>query len=211
MTSVFYPPAGDRNIIALVKKTIASGGVAAIPTDTCYGLATDSTNLAAIERLYKIKRRPIEKAISCIFRDVSEAAQWAEIDFSQRKILEKYLPGFFTFLLKPTHAYPLKSGLVGVRVPDFNFTRKLSLALGFPYTATSANISGLPACYSKDEFLGQVGDKAGGGVEKTDVCLPDLFVDAGVLPRVSPSTVVDLTVKPLRVLRQGGGEFIEKG
>jgi L-threonylcarbamoyladenylate synthase len=179
---------------------IANGGVVVFPSDSCYGLAADPRNSAAMEKLYLIKNRPAEKAVSCIFRSIDTIAEWAELSPAIITLLEMHLPGPFTFLLEPKLAYPLFSedALVGARIPDHPFTQALSEAVG-PYTATSANRSGEPSTYSIDELQSQL---AGGE-------LPDLLLDAGVLPAVAPSTVVDLTVSPPTIVRQGSGLFKE--
>jgi L-threonylcarbamoyladenylate synthase len=174
---------------------IAAGRVVAFPSDTCYGLAVDPTNPAAMRKLYQIKARPQEKAVSCVFRSIDAIGEWAELIAELRAVLKNNLPGSFTFLLKPTGAYPL-DGLVGARIPDHPFTQALSEAIG-QFTATSANRSGEPPCYSIGEMLAQLKNGE----------LPDLTIDIGLLSVVPPSTVVNLTTSPPTIVRQGGGVF----
>ena len=188
----------NSTAIKAAASCIAAGGVVVFPSDTCYGLAADPTNPAAMKKLYRIKGRPREKAVSCIFSSVDAIEQWALLTPETRRILEMRLPGAFTFLLKPHAAYPIRDedARVGARIPDNRFTQLLADAAG-PYTATSANRSGEPSCYEVDDLLKQLGASES----------PDLVLDAGTLPSVPPSTVINLTTSPPAIVRQGSGVF----
>ena len=176
-----------------IAQSLRAGGVVVIPTDTCYGFAADPMNARAMGKLFAIKQRPPEKSGSLIFASIDKMKAWAEISPAQELLLEKNLPGPFTFLLESTRAYPL-AGAVGARIPDFSFTKRLSGEFDAPYTATSANISGNPSLYDSKEIAHTF---TGVTVE------PDLMLACGVLPYHAPSAVVDLRNDQIQIVRHG--------
>jgi len=132
------------------------------------------------------------------------------------KILQKYLPGPYTFLLKPkvnTKLAPQlldkEKGTLGVRIPDHSFTLKLANVFQKPYTATSANISGLPGAKTPEEVennLLKPTKKSRGVSIQPPPRWKVIFIDAGALTGI-PSTVIDLTKNPPEVVRRGAGEW----
>lgn len=188
---------GYKDELTMISEHIRSGKTVVFPTETCYGIAIDPTNQAAIDNLYKIKNRPHDKNISFIFKDIKQASMLAKINEQQEQILNKNLPGPFTFILESKADCPIKQFTIGVRIPNFGFTRNLSNKLNIPYSATSANISGMPSCYKIEDFIDQI--------KSINGFYPDLIVDAGELPENKPSTVVDITKPSPLIIRQGDG------
>lgn len=188
----------DEKIVASAAKIIKGGGVVVFPTDTCYGLATNPNKSDAVERLYKIKGRLAEKSISCIFQDLNQISSWANLEHFQKERLKKNLPGPFTFIIKANQNYPLKGETIGIRLPDDKLTKALSQELDFPYTATSANISGQEPAYNLDEILNQF---------EGQIYQPDLVINAGPLLKGLLSTVVDITGYKPKIIRQGSGKL----
>ncbi len=186
----------DEAAVTEAASVLKGGGVVLFPSDTCYGLAVDALEPNALDRLYAMKMRPREKAVSCIFASIDAIAEYALVEREAREILERNLPGPFTFLLPARPDSPLPFLLIGARIPDCPLTQTLAHALGAPYTATSANISGRESCYDVKEFLHQY---ALAGLRD----LPDLALDAGDLPRIPPSTVIDLSRGKPRTVRSG--------
>ena len=113
--------------------------------------------------------------------------------------MKKFLPGPLTLIFRRRPAIPstVAGGLetLGIRIPNCPVTSQLSSLVDFPYTATSANPSAGATPYSVSEVLSQF---EGDLVQKID-----LILDAGVLPRVLPSTLVDLSTQPPQILREG--------
>ena len=177
---------------------IINGEVGVISTDTCYGLATNPNIKSAIEKVYQIKNRDLEKQISCIYKNLDQIKFWSNLTTNQEKILKDNLPGAFTFVLTPNINYPLEGETAGIRIPDNEFIKQLSQALDIPYTSTSANLAGQPSCYSIEEFLGQLKDHP---------FKPDFIVDAGKLPYQEPSTVIDIRTSEPKILREGSGKL----
>ena len=179
-------------------ETIKNGGVVVYPTDTIYGLGVNALNPEAISRLFKIKRRPSEKAVPVIVNDVEMARKIAYIDYRKNETLKKIWPSPVTIILQKKDTVPdILTGTkdtIGIRIPDSKLARILVSSLGAPITATSANISGEEPSLDIQKIIdrfNQVNDK------------PDLILDAGILPPSEPSTVLDLSGQKPKILRIG--------
>lgn len=180
---------------------LKSGGMIVYPTDTVYGLAVDAFNVEAIGKLFVLKKRS-QKPLPIIVPDMAEVKRVSYIEASYEKIAKKYWPGAITFVLPKKDIVPnaLTLGLptVGIRIPDSPVAVLLAKLLGRPITSTSANLSGEKVCTTIDEVMRQF---------RTSPTLPDFFLDAGELADLPPSTVVDLSGKKPKVLREGPVKF----
>jgi L-threonylcarbamoyladenylate synthase len=174
---------------------IATGGVVAYPTDTLYGLAVDPRSQAAVDRLFALKNRPVDRAIPLIAgraETVRAAVHWtARAD----RLAAACWPGPLTLVLHATAGLaPAILGLdgsVAIRVPDSAVARALADAAGGLVTATSANASGEQP--TADPAV--VAALGGRGL--------DVLLDAGASPGGVPSTIVDLTAPTPRLVRAG--------
>lgn len=188
----------DREIIKESAEVIKNGGVVIFPTDTVYGIAVNALDGAAIRKLFRIKNRSGAKPVSIIVKDVKTARHYAAISKKAEEVLNKFLPGPFTVILRKKEKLPeiLTAGTdtIGLRIPKCGFTELLSRELEIPYTATSANISGQPPT-GKIEVIRKIFSKS--------EFLPDLIVDAGDLPESEASAVIDLTAQKPKILRTG--------
>src|SRR3989344_7445115 len=98
----------SKNVLNKAVKIIKNGGVVVCPTDTVYGFLADATNKKAVEKIYKIKKRPKSKFLPIFVKDLKTAKEIAEINKDQVKILTlrlrsgqgKFWPGKYTFILK---------------------------------------------------------------------------------------------------------------
>lgn len=174
-----------------LKKTaqaIKGGKVVICPTDTVYGLLCDAVNKKAVDKLFKIKKRPKEKQIPIFVKDIRMAKKLAKISKEQEKFLKTVWPGKTTVVLRKKN----QKGTIGLRIPKHKFVLDLMRRLGRSLTGTSANISGRPASTKIKEVLRQF---------RSQECQPDLVVDTGNLPRSKPSIVIDLTIWPPKILR----------
>ena len=103
-------------------ETLSEGGVIIYPTDTIYGLGCDITNKSAIERIQRIKQRDAKKPMSFVCADVADISTYAHVSKFAFRILQRLLPGPFTFILPATKETPRvlrsKQKTVGVRIPD---------------------------------------------------------------------------------------------
>lgn len=180
--------------IDAARQTLEGGGLVAFPTDTVYGVGASAYNVLAIERIFRAKRRPREKAIPLLIAGVEKLPHVAaEVSDSAHLLGERYWPGALTLVLAMHPGLPEAislSGTVGVRVPDHPVALALLGAYG-TLAVTSANISGMPEARTAsqvEEALGQA---------------LDLILDGGRTPGGVPSTVVDLTQQPPKLLREG--------
>ncbi|HYZ80545.1 MAG TPA: Sua5/YciO/YrdC/YwlC family protein [Solirubrobacteraceae bacterium] len=157
------------------------GGVAVFPADTVYGLACDVHNRVAVERLYRFKRRRLDKPSAVMFFDVELAlAALPELGERTRAALRRLLPGPVTVLLpNPEGRFPLACGddvtTLGLRVPVVPLLEGVS----WPVLQSSANLAGGPDA----RRLSDVPELLRRGA--------DLLIDGGDLPG-TPSTVVDM-------------------
>lgn len=188
--------------IKQITNALKSGKVVILPTDTSYGLCADAFNTQAIEKIFNIKQRSRHKPISVFMRDIKMIKEITWVQPKEEKFLRRYLPGSFTFVLNRKEILPgllnLEKDTIGIRIPSSIMIKNIMREIDFPITATSANISGEGSLYSVKQLI-----------EKFDqqTVKPDLIVDAGKLPRVKSSTIVDLTSNPPQILREGPVAF----
>lgn len=185
-------------IIDHAVQVLARGGTAVIPTDTLYGLACNALDASAVGRVFDIKHRSYMKALPMLVRDIHWARELAYITPEQERIITQLWPGKVTFVLARRPIVPaIMAGggsTVGVRAPSHPFVQELLRHLGYPIAGTSANLSGVEST-SDAQVIAESFSK--------NMPQPDLVVDAGTLPHSEPSTVVDLSGRMPRILRQG--------
>ncbi|MDO8503728.1 MAG: L-threonylcarbamoyladenylate synthase [bacterium] len=182
-------------IIKLAAEVLKSGGLVIYPTDTAYGLGANALSEQAIKKMYEAKGRDFSKPTHVVVQDWIMLKAIAEENPEAKILFESFVPGPLTIILKKKPIIPafLTANLstIGVRIPNLKLTKALSKEVNFPYTTSSANLSGGRTPYTANEAIEQIGQYV------------DLVLDAGELPRVSPSTIVDTTYTPLRILREG--------
>lgn len=193
-----HPDEPEPELIDRVVASLNAGSVAALPTDTFYGLAVDPVNLSAVERIYEIKTRARHKPLSLLIADTAHAYELARtLDTAFDRLAERFWPGPLTIVVKAGTRLPLRvtanTGNVALRVPEAPIARAVAQRLGVPITATSANLIGRPECTSAWAVMDQLGDQ-----------LP-LIVDGGPTARSVPTTIVDLSAggKNWAILREG--------
>ena len=177
-------------------KVIEAGGVIAYPTDTFYGLGADPRDLRAVSKVFAIKGREADQPILLLLHDRSEVAAWTSaVTGSAERLMDKFWPGPLTlvFTARPGVFRELTggTGTIGLRVPGSDVTRALLRRVGKALTGTSANRSGSTSPRTADEVMGELGDRI------------DLVLDCGALAADRPSTVVDVTAEPPRIIRMG--------
>jgi L-threonylcarbamoyladenylate synthase len=163
------------------ERCMSVGGVAVFPADTVYGLACDVHNRVAVERLYRLKRRRLDKPSAVMFfdRDLALAAL-PELGARTRSALERLLPGAVTVLLpNPQGRFPLACGedpsAFGLRVPVVPGLE----GVAWPVLQSSANLAGGEDARVLDQVPESIRRAA------------DLVLDGGERPG-APSTVIDL-------------------
>jgi len=177
-------------------EVIKAGGVIAYPTDTFYGLGADPRNISAVSRVFAIKGRGADQPILLLLRDRTEVTAWTSvITPSAVRLMDRFWPGPLTLVFKARpDVFPELTGgtgTIGLRVPGSEVTRALLGRAGNALTGTSANRSGSTSPRTPDEVMRELGGRV------------DLILDGGVSAADSPSTVVDVTAEPPRIIRMG--------
>ena len=186
------------DVIAEACRVLRLGGAVIYPTDTIYGLGANACDSLAVDQIFKIKKRSYSKPLPIIARNIKWVEALAFLNTKTRKAVESVWPGAVTVVLldrnQVSSLVTAGGSSVGVRIPDFVFTDRLLGRFGYPLTATSANISGEEATNDVNKIVTRF---------ESSTCLPNLIIDAGILPKSKPSTVVDLTSGLPKVLRVG--------
>lgn len=165
---------------------LARGGLVIIPTETVYGIAANALNKQAVEKLSEIKKRPKDKPFSLHIDEKIKIEHFAkDIPISAYKLINKFWPGPLTVVLQAKDG-----GTIGIRMPDNEVALRIISLAKVPVVCPSANLSGKNPPVSFEEAIKDLNG------------LVDLAVDAGETKLKTESTVVDLTVEPLRVLRE---------
>lgn len=185
-----------RTAVNKAADCLLAGGVVAFPTETFYGLAVDIRNEGAIKRLFSIKKRPFTRPILILIPSLDAFDQYVgHIPPVAHRLMEAFWPGGLTMVLEAGQAVsPLLTGgtgKIGIRFSSHPVATALARAIDAPISGTSANISNEPACRIAQEVFNYFGK----GV--------DLILDERETLGQVGSTVLDVTVYPLRVLREG--------
>jgi len=188
--------APDLESIGRAASVLRAGGVAAIPTDTLYGLAANPFDVAAINKLFTIKRRDLEKAIPLVAADMAQVeASIGVLPALGARLARAFWPGPLTLVVRAPETLAVEvtggTGTVGVRVPACEVTRALCAAARLPLTATSANISGEPPTNLPETVAASLGARL------------DVLLDSGPTAGGPPSTIVDVTGPEPRLIRAG--------
>ena len=175
---------------------LRNGGVVGIPTDTVYGVAANALDEKAVDKVFDLKGREDTSPIPVLIGQVEDLYRYGrEIPDEAIELARAFWPGQMTIVVPKADIIPsvVSGGLdtVGLRIADHPVPRELVSALGVPITATSANISGTDSLSSAKSVLEQLGHSL------------DMVFDGGELPPSKPSTVVDASVSPPRILREG--------
>lgn len=178
---------------------LKQGKVLAAPTDTVYGLIANAKNEQAIERVFTIKGRGLEKALPVFISSFVMLDEVAFVsDLRVKEFLSRVWPGKVTCVLPSRGWMPFgvrEGGLtIGVRMPDYRLILKIMEKFGGPVTGTSANLSGRNSLSSAEEVAAEFRRVPFG---------PDYLLDVGDLPESRSSTVVDCTIWPPKMLREG--------
>ncbi|MEE1128879.1 MAG: L-threonylcarbamoyladenylate synthase [Methanobrevibacter sp.] len=182
----------DEKVIDEAIEVLSNGGVVLYPTDTVYGLGANIFNNDAVRRVFEIKQRSLLKPLSILVSDIRAIDLVARVSIHQKEIINDYLPGPYTFILKKENVVPrvITSGstYVGVRVPNNTISRRLASL--FPITTTSANISDEEVLSNPTEILEQLD------------CDVDLVIDVGDLKSNHASMIVDLSKTVPKIIRR---------
>ncbi|MCO4815012.1 MAG: threonylcarbamoyl-AMP synthase [Flavobacteriales bacterium] len=193
----------DNRLIDQIVEILKKGGLIIFPTDTVYAVGCDLSNKKALNHLSALKGVKLKKAkFSIICHDLSSASNFVKhIDRPTFKILNKVLPGPFTFILTATNEIPRRFDTnrkeIGIRIPDNDIILKIVERLGNPIATTSLHDE---EDKLKDYFIDP--DVI---YERFDKRV-DLIIDGG-LGKLEASTVIDFTSGSPEIIRQGIGDL----
>lgn len=181
---------------------LEAGEVIAYPTDTVYGLGCDLFSKKAVDRLYQIKGLDRSQMLAFVCQDLADVSKYAIVQNDVYRLLKKYLPGPYCFILESTREVPRviqsKRKTVGVRIPNHPVALAICKELGRPIISSTASRHGEPGNPDPNDI---------------DDIFPGLalVLDAGP-GGTEPTSVVDLTTNPPQVVRRGAGDvsFFER-
>ncbi len=189
-------PANLQKVAAALRR----GAVVAMPTETAYGLIADSSNQKAVTKIYAIKGRKPDKPLPLICSSFFQVEKFFYLPNIMRELARRFWPGPLSLQLKIKKArgkkiaVPTWQGTLVVRVSADDTLRYLARRLGYPLTATSANVSGKGELYDSAAVVKQFSQRR---------VRPDIIWQAGKIPRRKPSTIVALQDGKLKILREG--------
>ena len=186
----------DIKVVEYAAEILKRGGLVVYPTDTAYGLGGNALNMETIKKVYETKGREFNKPTHIIVNDWKMIKRISHPNRNAKLLFDKFLPGPLTIILNKKKVVPniltSNKNTVGVRIPDCKITRLISSLIDFPYTTPSANKSGGTTPYSAEDVIREL-----------DLKKVDLIIDCGSLPKNRPSTMIDLTTMPVKILREG--------
>lgn len=182
-------------------KVVKNGGLIVYPTDTVYGLGCDPFNVRAVERVFKVKGERKEKPLPILASDIKFIEKIAYINEKAKKIAEKYWPGPLTLVVpkKPVLPNIVTCGLasVGVRIPNHTVAIQFISFCDGLLVGTSANKTGEKSPKTAREANKQLGEQV------------DIVLDEGPTPLGQESSIIDLTSKKPKMLREGPIKLVE--
>ena len=189
----------DPRVVQEIVNVLEEEGLVALPTDTVYGLAADIFSGAALERLVDLKARPHDKPIPIFISSIDDLGKIAlGVPEEAGRLAQRFWPGPLTLILNASaqisEAITAGTGTVGVRIPNLALIDLILKALDRPITGTSANKSGGANPVRPKDVVKGLRNQF------------DLLVDGGETGSNIPSTVLDCTQFPLRIIRTGAVE-----
>jgi tRNA threonylcarbamoyl adenosine modification protein (Sua5/YciO/YrdC/YwlC family) len=197
---VVHPTHPQKRLLAQAADIVRDGGVIVYPTDSTYALGCHIGDKHALDRIRAIRRLDKLHHFTLVCRDLKELSIYARVDNTSYRILKHYTPGPFTFLLHASREVPRrlvhpKRRSIGIRVPDHAIAQALLEALGEPLMSTSLILP------NDQEALSDPND-----IRERLASQVELIIDGGS-GGLTATSVVDLTVSPPEVVRQGLGAF----
>ena len=196
MPILFYSQESAETIFSQALRIINQGGIIDYPTESFYALGVLATDKNAVRRLFELKKRPSDKPLPLIVGNKDTLLTVAKNIPDQAEIfILKYWPGALTLIFHAQDTVPPmitgNTEKVAVRIPGKSLALDLVKSLKMAVTATSANISSTPPAVDAESVKKYFGDRI------------DLIIDGGTAPGGRPSTILDVTVTPPIVLREG--------
>ena len=188
-------PSAEERSVKTASAILNGGGVIVYPTETLYGIGSLATKNSSIRKIFEIKKRGAGKPLLTLVKDSAMIRKFFEIREDHIQLYEKCKGSPLTIILNQKFSFPDElsagTGKVGVRISSNEFVTKLFEHIDVPLVSTSANISDEDNIRSIREIIDQFNHKV------------DLIIDSGNLPVSKGSTILDLTVNPPVIIREG--------
>jgi tRNA threonylcarbamoyl adenosine modification protein (Sua5/YciO/YrdC/YwlC family) len=198
-----HPQTPQIRRIDEIVAALKNGAVMLYPTDTVYAIGCDLNSKTAVDRVRKIKRMSNDKPLTFLCQSLSNISEYAIVSDPAYRLMKHLIPGTYTFILPATKLVPKlvqdpKRKTTGIRVPKHTMCQVLLETLGNPVISASAHIQA------------EDGDEPIEGVEKAVLFdrldkLVDIIIDDGSEPGMESSTILDMTIDPPEVIREGLG------
>ena len=186
----------NKKILKKTVKSLNQGNIIGLPTETVYGLAGNAYSKKAINKIFKLKKRPIKNPLIIHYHSIKRAYEDVIFNDNFFSLYRKYCPGPITFVLKKKEKSRINNlatadlDTVAIRFPNHNLIRSILKVINFPLAMPSANISSYLSPVSAYDVFDEFKKKL------------DIIINGGQSKIGIESTVVDLTSKP-RILRPG--------
>ncbi len=195
-----YDKNNSADLIDSVVAVLNKGGVIIYPTDTMYAIGCSIQSQQAVNRICEIRQiKPTKNRFSFICADLSAISNFAKVSDFAFKLLKRYLPGAYTFVLPASSKVPSvlvqSKKTVGIRIPAYAPILEIVKQLGHPLLTSSLPTEGFDIEDYTDPSL--IAEQYGNQV--------DLILDGGV-GGLTPSTVIDLQDDVIDIIREGAGD-----
>jgi L-threonylcarbamoyladenylate synthase len=176
---------------------LQEGKLISFPSETVYALACDARNSEAVKKVFEAKGRSEEKRLAIMCASLNQAKTIGHFSNTALALATQHWPGALTLVVPVVQGHGLapevyQSGnSIAIRIPAHPMALALVEAFGAPVVATSANLSGEPPALTAGEVHAALGTKV--------ACV----LDGGAATIGQASTIIDTTVTPFRVVRQG--------
>ena len=186
----------EDSVIQQAATVIKQGGIIVFPTRCLYGLGADAFNADAVQRIFQLKQRSLQKPILILIgRRTQLNTLVSNVSTTASRIMDEFWPGRVTLVFEAADIVPhyltAGTGKIGIRLSGHPVAAALCQSLGVALTGTSANISGNPGCHCIDDLNPQLARQL------------DAVLNAGTLKGGTGSTVVDVTGAKPEILREG--------
>ena len=197
-----HPISPQVRLIRQAADIVRQGGVIAYPTDSCYALGWHLGDKTALERVRRIRRADRQHHFTLVCADLAQVGRFARLETWQFRLLKACLPGPYTFLLRASREIPRrlqheKRRTIGVRIPDHPVPELLLRELGDPLMSSTLILP------EEDTHLPLTSGREIQARLEHEI---DAVLDGGDCGIV-PTTVVDLSVTPPLVVREGRGSI----
>lgn len=193
-----HPDNPQARLINQAAALLRGGGVIVYPTDTAYGLGCTLSNRKGVDRIIQIRQLSANHRFSILCPDLAEIAHYARVDNATYRLLRRFLPGPYTFVLEATRDVPKnilpRRKTIGLRIPGHPICLALLQAVGEPLLSATVRLP-------QDETVLNDPEE----IHKRLASQVDMVIDSGILLS-EPSTVVDLTGDAPVILRSGAGD-----